>query len=93
MKMLNVDNNFVEQTNSKFDQIDCKLDLIIEIIGGRINNDTQPIYLTVKETHKLLRISRRTLYRWIETGKIKPVQMPGSRSLLFPKQEILNKLK
>jgi len=83
----------VEEFNTRFDQFDCKLDKLIEMIGGRINNDTQNVYLTVKETHKLLRVSRRTLYRWIERGEINPVQMPGSRSLLFSKQEILNKIK
>lgn len=32
-------------------------------------------YYTVKEVAKLLKISTRTVWRWIESGKIKPIKV------------------
>lgn len=83
----------VDDTNRRLDHLGEMVEKIHGLLISKVEPDSLPIYLTVKETHQLLRVSRRTLYRWIERGEINPVQMPGSRSLLFSKQEILNKIK
>lgn len=86
------DNCSPEYINSRFDHMDRKFEELFELLSKIQHKDSMTIYMNVKQTHELLQVSRRTLYRWIEKGTIKPVQMPGSKSFLFSKQEILNKL-
>lgn len=92
-KKTNNENCTEDDTNIRLDHLGEMVERIHVLLISKVESDSLPQYLTVKETHQLLRVSRRTLYRWIERGEINPVQMPGSRSLLFPKQEILNKIK
>jgi excisionase family DNA binding protein len=43
--------------------------------------------LTPKEVRVKLGISKRTLYRWIKTGKIKAVVLPSGR-IRIPREEV-----
>jgi excisionase family DNA binding protein len=38
----------------------------------------QAIY-TLKETYQILKVSRRTVLRWIETGQLKAFKLAGGR--------------
>ncbi len=46
---------------------------------------------TIKEVFKMLRISRATLYRHIDSGLIKPLKLGGK--VLFTESELNNLLK
>ena len=39
--------------------------------------DSTDVYLTVYEVAEMLRVSRRTIYRWMENGKIRFFQAMG----------------
>lgn len=40
--------------------------------------DEEPAVITATEALKLLRISRNTLYKWVDQGKLKPLPVsPG----------------
>jgi excisionase family DNA binding protein len=47
-------------------------------------------YLTVKDVGKLMRVSDRTVLRWVSLGRIKPVRV--QRSLRFAKSKLLVQL-
>jgi len=47
--------------------------------------------LTVKETAIRLRVSKRTIFRWINEGKIGAFRT-GRRKLVIPESEIINAL-
>lgn len=49
-------------------------------------NKEKPEMLTVKEVRDMFRISRTTLYNWIEKGKLTPLR-PGKK-LLFKRSDI-----
>jgi excisionase family DNA binding protein len=44
-------------------------------------------YLTLKEVARLLRVSRRTVARWVRAGYIKPVKI--GHTLRFEKNKLL----
>lgn len=50
-----------------------------------------PALLTAKEAAKVLRTTRRTLYRWLAIGRIASVKRPGgdTSSLLIPKASLV----
>ena len=43
---------------------------------------------TTEEAANLLNISKITLHRWKDAGRIAPVQVKGSRKLLYAESEI-----
>jgi len=44
-------------------------------------------YYKPKEVCKILRIDRRTLWKWIKDGKIKAIKLPSGR-YRFPESEL-----
>lgn len=50
-----------------------------------------PETLTVEEVMQLFHVTRRTVYRWIDSGKIKGAKF--GRRWLFDRAEILEQLK
>lgn len=57
---------------------DERLNERIEVARGR--------YYTTEEVMALFRITKRTIYRWRDAGKIHPVK--AGRRLLFDREEI-----
>lgn len=53
-------------------------------------------YYTTQETAKILRISLKTVFNYIEQGKLKPVKIGGTKKTgknLIPESEIKNLIK
>jgi excisionase family DNA binding protein len=48
---------------------------------------TEAEMLTPKEVRIKLGISKRTLYRWIKTGKMKAIVLPSGR-IRIPREEV-----
>lgn len=48
--------------------------------------------LTVREAARLMRVSRQTVYRWIETGEIQGAQRVGPRSTRIPAAVVRERL-
>ena len=49
-------------------------------------------FLTIKETAEMMRVSRQTIYGWINKGKLRPVKTPGGRFRIPEDQLIIAKL-
>ena len=51
-------------------------------------NGDSPVYLTPLEAAEILRVDRRTIYEWLETGKLKAKKIGGTwripRAEVFP---------
>lgn len=50
------------------------------------NEKEKPEMMTTKEVTEMLRITRTTLYKWMDKGKLTPVR-PGKK-LLFARQDV-----
>ena len=57
------------------------------IVEGAIPKQDQ--YLNAKEAAKALGISQKTFYTRVQTGKIKPVFMPGASRPVYSKNQIM----
>ena len=54
---------------------------------GELNN--MPIeYYTADEAAEILRVSKRTLYRYIQSGRLQGVKPPNGRQWLFTREDI-----
>jgi excisionase family DNA binding protein len=51
-----------------------------------------PRLLTIKETALMMKVSRQTIYSWINSGKLKPIKTPGGRLRIPEDQLIITKL-
>ena len=45
-------------------------------------------YFTVAEAAKFLGLSRRTMYYWVESGRVKTIKLPGWRKMLIDIEEL-----
>lgn len=49
---------------------------------------SEEVYYTIEEVSKLLRVSIRTVYRWIKHGHLKAIQIMDGGGYRIPKSEI-----
>ncbi len=65
--------------------------VVYELIDGRIKSLTQEEYLTINEACSFLKISKPTLHRWSESGKVKKRDLFGNPRYL--KSELVSLIK
>lgn len=50
--------------------------------------ETKPTYYTVQDVMELFGVKRLTVYRWIDSGKLKAIKTPGGRQWRIPKDAV-----
>jgi excisionase family DNA binding protein len=98
---LNEEARFLQDPEAHMDRIDPQgsalLDAIREIVRQEVRayeaeqrqqtNKAERIY-TVPEVAALLGVKARTVYDWVERGRINATRSPGGGKLLFPASEV-----
>lgn len=82
-----------QKIDDRFSSMEQSIDGLYKIISNGESGSNLPLYLSINEACELLNISRRTCYRWLSNGIIKGHQLPGAKSILLNRNELLQTIK
>lgn len=74
--------------DQKLQELNTKLDSIIQKLDEK--QPPQSEWLTVEEVMKELHISKRTVFAYLEQGKLGGSHLAGKRRLFFLRKDVVN---